>query len=188
MDTKLSCYILGVLGIVFGLLAILVPGVTLATFYTLFWVIDVAGIVLFLVIAITSRADESMMWFVMSAVLLIIGAFSFFVPGVVALILVFVITAVAAYAGFSNIMIALTQPKSKYFLVPGMFIAAILLLAGFYYYAPFLLADLILSIVGSFCLIFGIFSLLIGRFMRIEETNPTEVITRKFSSFTCRKN
>jgi len=181
MDTKFSCYVLGVLGIVFGLLALLVPKVMLGTFYTLFWVILAAGIVIFLIIAITSRADESLMWFGVSAILLVLGAFSFFITATVALILVLAIAAVAAYAGFSNIMIALTHPKSKYFLIPGMFIAALLLLAGFYYYTPLQFDDPVLAIIGTFSLVFGIFSILIGRFMKVDDVDPAAVISCKIA-------
>jgi uncharacterized membrane protein HdeD (DUF308 family) len=165
MDTKISCCILGLIGVVFGLLALLVPEITLATFFALFWVILSAGIVIFLIVAITSRSDESMIWFGMSAVLLVIGAFSFFMPGLVALVFILAIAAVAVYSGFTNITIALTRKKSKYYLILGMFVVSIILLAVFFMYFPVLLNNTILAVLGTFTLVSGIFSLIIGLYL-----------------------
>lgn len=162
MDTKLSCLIQGVIGMIFGLLALLVPDITLATFYALFWVLLAAGIVGFLFIAITSKSDDSLFWFVLSAALLVLGAFSFFAPGVVAIIFLLLIAAVAVYSGFFDITLALTHPKSKYILIPGMFIIGGLLLGGIIWYFPVVMNNLFLTVLGSFALVFGLFSILLG--------------------------
>jgi uncharacterized membrane protein HdeD (DUF308 family) len=162
MDTKLSCLIQGVIGIIFGLLALLVPDITLATFYGLFWVLLAVGIAGFLFIAITSKSDDSLFWFVLSAALLVLGAFSFFAPGVVAIIFLLFIAAIAVYSGFFDITLALTHPKTKYILIPGMFVIGGVLLGGITWYFPVVMNNLFLTVLGSFALVFGLFSILLA--------------------------
>ena len=162
MEIRLSSLILGIVGIVFGLLALILPELTLATFSALFLLIMAAGIVLFLFLAITSRSDESMFWFAISAALLILGAFSFFIENLAALLLIIFIAGIAAYSGYANVIITLAQEKSQILVVIGMFGSGIILLAGLLWYFPNLKGNLILTVVGNFSLVFGIFSLLIG--------------------------
>jgi uncharacterized membrane protein HdeD (DUF308 family) len=168
MDTKMSCLIQGVIGIVFGLLALLVPDITLATFYALFWVLLAVGIAGFLLLAITSKSDDSMFWFTLSAVLLVIGAFSFFAPYIVAIIFLVLIAGVAVYSGFFDVTLALTHPKTKYILIPGMFIAGGALLGGLIWYFPIVSKNLFLTVLGSFALVFGLFSILLGWYVQDE--------------------
>jgi uncharacterized membrane protein HdeD (DUF308 family) len=176
MDTKLSCLIQGVIGIVFGLLALLVPDITLATFYALFWVLLAVGIAGFLLLAITSRSDDSMFWFILSAALLVVGAISFFAPFIVAIIFLVLIAAVAVYSGFFDITLALTHPKTKYILIPGMFLTGGVLLGGLIWYFPIVLKNLVLTVLGSFALVFGIFSILLGWYVQdeIHESNDMQ--------------
>jgi uncharacterized membrane protein HdeD (DUF308 family) len=172
MDTKLSCLIQGVIGIVFGLLALLVPEFTITTFYLLFWVLLAVGIAGFLLLAITSKSDDSMFWFVLSAVLLVIGTISFFAREVVANIFVLLIAGVAVYSGFYDITLALTHPKTKYILIPGMFIIGGLLLGGLIWYFPGVSKYLLLTILGTFAVVFGLFSILLGVYMQDEFAQP----------------
>ncbi|PKL68438.1 MAG: hypothetical protein CVV30_11035 [Methanomicrobiales archaeon HGW-Methanomicrobiales-1] len=173
MDTKISCIIQGAVGIIFGLLALLVPEITLATFYALFWVLLAVGIAGFLLLAITSKSDDSMFWFTLSAGLLVVGAISFFAPAIVAIIFLLLIAGVAVYSGFFDITLALTQPKTKYILIPGMFITGGLLLGGLIWYFPDVLKNLFLTVLGTFALIFGLFSILLGWYVK-DETYDTQ--------------
>ena len=170
----MSCIIQGAIGIVFGLLALLVPEITLATFYALFWVLLAVGIAGFLFLAITSKSDDSMFWFTLSAGLLVIGAISFFAPAIVAIIFLLLIAAVAVYSGFFDITLALTHPKTKYILIPGMFIIGGLLLGVLIWYFPAVLNNLLLSVLGTFALIFGLFSILLGWYIKDETYDSQE--------------
>jgi uncharacterized membrane protein HdeD (DUF308 family) len=172
MDTKMSCLIQGVIGVIFGFLAIILPDITLATFYALFWVLLAVGIAGFLLLAITSKSDDSMFWFILSAVLLVIGAFSFFAPSIVAIIFLLIIGSMAVYSGFFDITLALTHPKTKYILVPGMFIAGGALVGGLIWYFPLVMNNLFLTVLGSFALVFGIFSILLGWYVKDECPAP----------------
>ncbi|MHB8163549.1 MAG: HdeD family acid-resistance protein [Methanoregula sp.] len=174
MDTKISCIIQGAVGIVFGLLALLVPEITLATFYALFWVLLAVGIAGFLLLAITSKSDDSMFWFTLSAGLLVIGAISFFAPAIVAIIFLLLIAGVAVYSGFFDITLALTHPKTKYIFIPGMFVTGGLLLGVLIWYFPAVLNNLFLTVLGTFALIFGIFSILLGWYIKDETYDSQE--------------
>jgi len=170
----MSCIIQGAIGIVFGLLALLVPEITLATFYALFWVLLAVGIAGFLFLAITSKSDDSMFWFTLSAGLLVIGAISFFAPAIVAIIFLLLIAGVAVYSGFFDITLALAHPKTKYILIPGMFIIGGLLLGVLIWYFPDVLKNLFLTVLGTFALIFGLFSILLGWYIKDETDDSQE--------------
>lgn len=160
------------IGIIFGLLALLVPEITLVTFYALFWVLLAVGIAGFLLLAITSKSDDSMFWFTLSAILLAIGVASFFAHDIFANIFVLLIAGVAVYSGFSDITLALTHPKTKYMLIPGMFIGGGALLGVLIYYFPAVSKYLLLTVLGTFALVFGLFSILLGWYIQEEIARP----------------
>ncbi len=132
----------------------------------IFWILTGLGIAGFLLLAITSKSDESMFWFGLSAGLLIIGVLSLLVQSIVAIIFLLIIAGLAFYNGFNDITLALTHPQTKYFLIPGMFISGAALLFGILYYFPSFMENLVIVILGSFALVFGLFSILMGYFQR----------------------
>jgi uncharacterized membrane protein HdeD (DUF308 family) len=162
LDSKTSCLLRGIIGVIFGCLALLFPSQVTLGFYGLFWILIGLAMALFLFLAITARGDESMLWFGLSAALLLIGVISFMVSGFVALVLILVIAAIAIINGFTDITFALAHPRTKYILIPGMIITAILVLWGLFYYFPDVEKYLFLSVVGTFALVFGIFSIILG--------------------------
>jgi len=164
MDMKLSCLIKGSVAIIFGLLALVLPGQVVGTFTALFWVFIIAGIAIFLFLATTSRADESMFWFGLSAVFVVVGVVSVLIQGIVAIIFLILVAGIAFYSGFSDVIYALEHPKTKYVLISGMFLVGALLLAVLIRFYPVSIAPerIILTILGTFALIFGMFSVLIG--------------------------
>jgi len=166
MDTCLSCLIWGIIGVVFGLLALLFPEFLLGTFYGMFLVLTGLAIAIFLFLAITSTGDESMFWFGLSAVLVVVILLSFFVQQAVQIIFLLLIAGIAFYNGFTDVMLALTHPKTKYILVPGMFIAAFILLAGLLWYFPALINNLVIVILGNFAFVFGLVSILMGLYQK----------------------
>jgi hypothetical protein len=161
-DKKTSCLIRGVMGVIFGFLALMLPTETRITFYGLFWVLIILGIVIFIFLAITAKGDESMLWFGMAAVLLVIGVLSIIVAEFVAILFILIIAAIAIYNGFTDITMALAHPKTKYIFIPAMILAGFALLAALFYYFPGFEKNLYLSIVGTFALVFGLFSIMLG--------------------------
>ena len=162
MYTKLSCLVKGVIGMIFGFLALALPDVTRTTFLALFWLFIIGGIIIFLLLATTSRSDESLFWFVLSAILVTVGALSVFAPAIVTVIFVLIIAGVAFYSGFSDISYAIEHPKTLYYLIPGMLFAGAILLAVLLLYVPASRNDLVLTVLGTFSFVFGLSSVLIG--------------------------
>jgi uncharacterized membrane protein HdeD (DUF308 family) len=185
-DTKTSCIVRGIIGVVFGFLALMVPDVTLMLFRSLFGVLIVLGIALFIFLAVTGTGDESIVWFGLAAGLLVIGVLSFIIPNTFAIIFILIIAGIAIYNGFTDIMLALTHPKTKYIVIPVMVLAGFILLGALFYYFPGFSNNLFLSIVGTFALAFGLFSILLG-FYRSEPTGDENNFT-KISCTTSKYN
>jgi uncharacterized membrane protein HdeD (DUF308 family) len=162
LDSKTSCLLRGIIGVIFGVLALFLPEEVKLGFYGLFWILIGVAMAVFLFLAITARGDESMLWFGFSAVLLLIGAISFMVTEFVAVVLILAIAAVAVITGFTDITLALEHPRTKYILLPGMIICAILVLGVLFRYFPGFGHDLFLSVTGTFALVFGLFSIILG--------------------------
>jgi uncharacterized membrane protein HdeD (DUF308 family) len=162
LDSKTSCLLRGIIGMIFGFLALTIPQEVTIGFYGLFWILIGLAMALFIFLAITARGDESMLWFGLSAALLVIGVISFMVTQFVAIILILTIAAIAIINGFSDITLALAHPRTKYILIPAMIITAIIVLGGLFYYFPSFENSLFLSVVGTFALVFGLFSILLG--------------------------
>ncbi len=164
MDTKMLCIVQGIIGIIFGSLALFLPDITLGTFIALFWVLLGAGIILSLLLATTSSDKETMFWFGVSALLLAIGVGSVFIQGVVAIIFVLIIAGVVFYSGFYAITLALAQPKTKYIVIFGT-----------------LSKNLILVVLGTSSLVFGIFSVLMGWYL------PNEAVMAAVAALPVKK-
>jgi hypothetical protein len=157
-------------GVVFGFLALMLPkDVINSSFYFIFWVLIALGIILFLFLAITGRGDESMLWFGLSAVLLVIGVISIMVKIFVSVMIIMTIAAIGIYNGFNDIVLALEHPRTKYIVIPVMIITATLVLGGLLYYIPSYVDNLFLCVVGTFALVFGLFSIFLG-FYSTEES------------------
>jgi hypothetical protein len=157
---------------IFGFLALALPDITRATFLTLFWFFIAGGIIIFLLLATTARSDESLFWFALSAVLVTIGALSVFVTGIVTIIFILIIAGVAFYSGFSDFSYALEHPKTLYYLIPGMFLITVLLLAVLLRYVPAASNDIVLTILGTFSFVFGLVSIFIGLYAQDYEMAP----------------
>ncbi len=162
LDAKTSCLLRGFAGVIFGILALLIPEIVQRTFYGLFWILIAIGIALFLFLAITAKSDESIFWFGMAVALLIVGVLSIIFAPFVAILLILIIAAIAIYNGFTDITLALAHPKSKYVLIPVMVISGFVLLAVLFSYFPAFMSDPALSVVGTFALVFGLFSIMLG--------------------------
>lgn len=173
LDSKTSCLIRGIIGIIFGALALTLPKEVEAGFYGLFWILIGITMALFLFLAITARGDESMLWFGLSAALLLVGVISIMVSGFFAIMLILAIAAIAIINGFTDITLALEHPRTKYVLIPLMIITAILVLGGLFYYFPKFEENLFLSVVGTFALVFGLFSVILGFYTSDESTRRT---------------
>jgi len=182
LDTKTSCLLRGILGVLFGFLALMIPEQIIITFSGLFLVLIGLAMALFLFLAITSRSDESMLWFGLSAVLLIIAIVSTFLFNIAGFLLILLIAAVAAYNGFYDITLAMAHPKTKFILIPAMVLTGVALLCIFYLYIPNFHDHLYISIVGTLAFTFGLFSIGMG-YYKFEETDEGMTVQKASRTF-----
>lgn len=187
LDTKTTCLLRGIVGVIFGFLALMLPEPVKFTFSTLFFVLLGLGMALSLFLAITSRSDESMLWFGLSAVLLVITVISVFLINIAGILLILIIAAVAIYNGFYDITLAMTHPKTKYIVIPAMIITGIALFCFFYLYFPHFQDHLDISTVGTFALAFGLFSIGMGYYKPEEEEETGEPVRKATLSFRRRE-
>jgi uncharacterized membrane protein HdeD (DUF308 family) len=166
MDTKLSCYVWGIVGVIFGILALLFPEQLQSTFYGLFLILIGVVIVVFLFLAITSKSEESLFWFGLSAGLLLLAVISFLAQVIVEIVFLLLIAVIVFYNGFTDIVLALKRPRTKYILIPGMFLSGVALLAMLLRYVPEMSQHLVVVTLGSFALVFGLFSIIIGYYQK----------------------
>ena len=174
------------MGVIFGFLALMLPEITIGTFYGFFWVLIILGIGIFIFLAITAKGDESMFWFGLAAALLIVGVLSIIVAGFVAILFILIIAGIAIYNGFTDITLALTHPKTKYILIPAMIIIGFAFLAALFYYFPGFEKNLYLSIVGTFALTFGLFSVMLG-FYKTDEVGAGDDTSSEKTAFSSNK-
>jgi len=180
MDAKLSCLIKGLIGVIFGCLALFEPEITLSTFSKIFIALIIIGVVICIFLAITSHSEGSLFWFLSGTVLIIVLICSIFFYNLAAIIFIVAIAALAFYSGLEGILLALTCQRCKYFLIGGAFVVAILLLIAITKYMPSIIPnnDLILtvlSVLGAFSLVFGLFSILMGWHIKKETVTPAAV-------------
>jgi uncharacterized membrane protein HdeD (DUF308 family) len=176
MDTKLSCYVWGIIGVIFGILALLFPEQLQSTFYGLFLILIGAVIVVLLFLAITSSKEETLFWFGLSAGLLVLAIISLFAQVLVEIIFLLLIAALVFYNGFTDIVLALKNPRTKYILIPGMFLSGVALLALLLRYIPQMSQHLVIVTLGSFALVFGLFSIIIGYYQKEEPEADLPVV------------
>jgi len=166
MDTKLSCYVWGIVGVIFGILALLFPEQLQSTFFGIFLILIGVVIVVFLFLAMTSNREETLFWFGLSAGLLLLAIISLFAQVIVEIIFLLLIAALVFYNGFTDIVLALKNPRTKYILIPGMFLSGVTFLAILIRYIPQMSQHLVIVTLGSFALVFGLFSIIIGYYQK----------------------
>jgi uncharacterized membrane protein HdeD (DUF308 family) len=172
MDAKLSCLLKGLIGVIFGGLALVVPESVLVVFKGIFWVLLVTGIVFCVLIAITSVTEESFFWFLCSAGLIVVGIIEMLFPNFISLIFILAVAVLAFYAGYSGISFALIRPRSKYYLVTGVIVSSIILLYIFIGFVPAMSNHIIMTVVGTFSFVLGLFAIAMGLIVKEGEAAP----------------
>jgi uncharacterized membrane protein HdeD (DUF308 family) len=146
----------GILGIIFGIIAIAIPSFTLGTFFTIFGLfIIAAGIIAFL--------SDTSAWFWISLGILALGLLSVVFSEVIAFSFAVIIAGWALVTGIFDIERCITGSRYYYYyLFGGMFASFILLLIAILYLLPSLREQYLMTTFGVFAFVFGIFSLAIG--------------------------
>lgn len=152
----------GVLGIIFGIIAVAIPGFTLGTLFTIFGLfIIAAGIIAFL-FAVTSHPKDSSVWFWVSLGILALGLLSVLFSGAIAFLFALIIAGWALVTGIFDLERCITGRHYYYYLFGGMSGTFITLLFALLYFVPALRDDYLMTTFGVFAFVFGIFSFIIG--------------------------
>jgi len=152
----------GILGIIFGIIAIAIPSFTLGTFFTIFGLfIIAAGIIAFL-FAVTSHPSDTSAWFWISLGILALGLLSVVFSEVIAFSFAVIIAGWALVTGIFDLERCITGSRYYYYLFGGMSASFILLLIAILYLLPSLREQYLMTTFGVFAFVFGIFSLAIG--------------------------
>jgi uncharacterized membrane protein HdeD (DUF308 family) len=102
----------GIAGIVFGVLAFAWPGLTLLTLILFYGAYALADGVIAIIAAVTGNAPTGRWWLAIVGILgIAVGAFTFMLPGMTALILLFTIAAWAVAIGVFQIIGAIRLRK-----------------------------------------------------------------------------
>jgi len=184
MDAKLSCLLKGLAGVIFGGLALVVPGPVLAFFTGIFWVLLIAGIIICALIAITSLTEESLFWFLCSAALLVIGIIEMLFPSSLSFVFVLAIAVLAFYAGYTGISCALTRKETKHYLVGAVIASSVILLYIFLTFVPAMRAFIVMTVVGTISFVLGLFAIFIG--ITLKEGDEMPVPPHTFIINSCR--
>jgi uncharacterized membrane protein HdeD (DUF308 family) len=172
MDAKTSCLLKGLAGVIFGGLALVVPGPLLAFFTGIILILLITGMVLSILIAISSSAEESFFWFLCAVGLLIVGIVDLLFPDSVSLIFALAIAGLAFYAGYTGVAFALTRPQTKWYLVGSVAAASVILFSVFLMYVPSMQSHLVMTVVGTIALVLGLFAILTGITVKNSEELP----------------
>jgi len=152
----------GILGIIFGIIAVAIPGFTLGTLFTIFGLfIIAAGIIAFL-FAVTSHPKDSSPWFWISLGILALGLLSVLFPEVIAFSFAIIIAGWALVTGIFDLERCITGSRYYYYLFGGMTGTFIVLLLALFYFIPAWRENYLMTTFGTFAFVFGVFSLVIG--------------------------
>ena len=152
----------GILGILFGIMIVIFPGLILDTFYALFALFMItAGIIAFS-FAVTSQPEDTSAWFWLSLCILAVGVLSLVIPRFIAFAFALIITGWAFVTGILDLERFITGTRYYYSLFLSMLGTGILLLVAVYYLVPASQEHYLETTFGVFAFVFGIFSLALG--------------------------
>jgi uncharacterized membrane protein HdeD (DUF308 family) len=184
MDAKMSCQLKGLAGVIFGGLALVVPGPVLAFFTGIFWILLVTGLLLCILMAISSTLEESLFWFICAAVLLICGIVEALFSSLVSFIFVLAVAVLAFYAGYTGIACALNRRQVKYYLVGSVVAASLILLFIFLTYIPAMRTYPVMTVIGTISFVLGLFAIAMG--ITVKEAEEVPASPRALFLESCR--
>ncbi len=102
----------GVLAILFGILALIWPGITLYVLVLLYGAYAFVDGIFALISVITNRTTSHRLWVVLEGIAgIVVGILAFFVPGITAFALLYLIAAWAVITGILEILAAIELSK-----------------------------------------------------------------------------
>ena len=171
----------GLASIIFGILAFVMPGVTLAVLVLLFGAYALLDGIFNIIAALSGRGGQSWWMLLLEGVVSVAaGLVAFFMPGLTALALVYVISAWALVTGVLEIVAAIRLRKvirNEWWLALGG--AVSIVFAVFLAIAPGAGALALVFWIGAYALVFGVFLVALGvRLRRRHSESRNEPVRR----------
>lgn len=155
----------GVFAVIFGVLALLVPGLTLATLVILFGAYVLVDGAIGVYSAISQRADHDRWWIglIEGAIGIIAGVLTFVWPGITALVLLYLIAFWSLFTGFMEIGAAIQLRKeiSQEWLL-GLSGVISVLFGVLLIVAPGSGALAVVWLIGIYAIVFGVTLIALG--------------------------
>jgi uncharacterized membrane protein HdeD (DUF308 family) len=172
----------GVAGIVFGILAFVMPGVTLAVLVLLFGAYALVDGIFNIIAAITGHTGAQSWWMLLLEGLVSVaaGLVTFFMPGLTALTLVYVISAWAIITGVLEIVAAIRLRKvitNEWWLVLGGVLSIVF--GVFIAAAPDAGALALVFWIGAYAIVFGALLVALGFRLRRRHTGALDEPIRR---------
>lgn len=152
----------GILGILFGLLIIAFPDFALGAFLTLFGLLLISAGVLAFLFAVTSRAADTLFWFVIAGGIIVLGILAFFARDLFAIIFALMVAGWALVTGVWDLEKYICSRQRFYLIIGGLTGASVALIMLALYFLPSLRGHYLTTIFGIYAAIFGIFSFFLG--------------------------
>jgi len=172
----------GLAGIIFGILAFVMPGVTLAVLVLLFGAYALADGIFNVIAAITGHSGAQSWWMLLLEGLVSVaaGLVAFFMPGLTALTLVYVISAWAIITGVLEIVAAIRLRKviaNEWWLVLSGVLSIVF--GAFIAAAPGAGALALVFWIGAYAIVFGVLLVALGFRLRRRHTRALDEPARR---------
>lgn len=152
--------------LVFGILAIVWPGITISVLVIMFGAIALVDGVFTAAGAVASRENQALRWFLLvsGVVSIIIGALILIWPGITAKVVLYVIAAFAVIAGVTKILAATFWPQERRTDRLALILSGLVSLTfGVLIFAwPAAGALAIVWLIGLWAIIFGVGAMILG--------------------------
>jgi uncharacterized membrane protein HdeD (DUF308 family) len=172
----------GIIAILIGIVALVAPGLALATLVALWGAYALVDGVLSIIVAVRHRSDYSNWWVTLleGIVGIVAGIATFIWPAITALILLYIIAAWAIITGIFEIIAAIQLRKE----ITGEFWLGLSGLLSIVFGILLILFPgqgilTLLWLLGIYAIIFGIFLLLLGFRLRGQAGSTSSTSTRK---------
>jgi uncharacterized membrane protein HdeD (DUF308 family) len=172
----------GLAGIIFGILAFVMPGVTLAVLVLLFGAYALVDGIFNIIAAVTGRTGAQSWWMLLLEGLVSVaaGLVTFFMPGLTALTLVYVISAWAIITGVLEIVAAIRLRKlitNEWWLALGGVLSIVF--GAFIAAAPGAGALALVFWIGAYAIVFGALLVAVGFRLRRRHTRALDEPIRR---------
>lgn len=155
----------GIASVIFGVIAIVLPGITLLTFATIFAVYALIDGFAMISGALANRTMRNWLWYLLGGIVsLLAGVFTLLNPGVTIFVFITILAVWAIAGGVAEIAFALISREETFAEDLVLILGGVLLvLFGLLLLLrPFAAVDALLTVVGFFAVFFGVMQIVLA--------------------------